>query len=1166
MAISSELEQLLARWIPRQSWFPKLAADFGMDPDITPMSVARAFTFTAEELGGFSGLVTVISVGDGPTLRRLNIPLSLRGTEDIHLRHALIGTVDDLALGRVFVYDGAADPIFVNLLADAITKRKVFDGGQLSTESLRHSRDRSTLASTGRTRETVPASTSATVSSSADDGDPSAEAVPPKPATAPPSSEVKDEIDVPIRPIEVADSGAHKSTVIIHDEYEPVELSFFRVLENGMPSSLTIPVLLTEAGSRSVPEVIGWSSGRWYDMFEVTEMEAPMALLSQADVEAEPAWREAVDIVCAVDSGSIGGYNAHAAEMGRRIGELHSDMAAEFGIVEGAGAPTKQFVDKWAERVDWALGRAPLALDSLVPELKQHRNKLRSLDSIGTLQKIHGELTLDHVVSSPSEGYQVVKFTDSSNSDPKPVAIDLVALLRSVDYAAGFARLQRTEALENEDGGLVVNGFGNDPAALRTIYDSPEYLWASQVQNSLLSGYSRARGESIGLGDPVLRAALIDRLLVEVVTELRNRPNWLSVPLATLTLILKGKPARGSDDPTEAELSVPATDAGAGGVGAGGDSDRGDGIADGSDVGAGANAGAGRTAGDGDRVGAVDADSGSSETGSDAADADSGGSDTKSDASDPDSEASGSDDKSGAEADGGAVKVDGAGDDAVATSGDSSRGAAFVAGAAGVVGAAGVAGAVAANDGDDASADTEPAGDADGKDADSGDRADFEDDADSIDSAHSGDHVAERADVVGDKADTSSASVADADVEAADAESDAESTGTENGDGAESDAGDAADGDGTTTRGNDSSVTRDGDSQDVLVDAVSAESVEPRSDEIAEMDPEADAAGFVEPSVEAPSEVTETESKSPKTRGVSVNGSDKNTREGVTTSARGTTVTRTLFVSETTSTGGEGTTTSASSAVAGDVRITGGAVVEDTYVDAVTTETVERVDDGVPEVDLGVHDLAEVDVEALDESKGDSDKDSSDDIADVDAPGEHSEAGADTQTTDADPADETTDTDAPGETIDVEGSAAVTGGDAPPIVEDERAPKSARMPDAPPMPSEPPEVASAPLPDAPAVAEQGASERATGENRTSALNGPDAPAMTKTPADEDELADEEEAEFVPSRVPATFAARGATSADADSTGRSPHEQHKHDGGPAREIPGAKKNKKGKNKH
>lgn len=282
-----------------------------------------------------------------------------------------------------------------------------------------------------------------------------------------------------------------------------------------------------------------------------------MALLSHVDVEAEPAWREAVDIVCNVDSGSIGGYNAQAAEMGRRIGELHADLAAEFGIVEGTGEPTKQLVQKWTERVDWALGRAPLALDSLVPELRKHRAKLLALETIGSLQKIHGELTLDHVVSSPTDGYTVVKFSDSANSDPKPPALDLVALLRSVDYAAGFARLQRTGALDSEDGGLVVNGFGSSSDALRAIYDSPEFLWASQVQNSLLSGYSRARGESIGLGDPVLRAALIDRLLVEVVTELRNRPNWLSVPLATLALVLKGKPARASDEPTEVELTVP---------------------------------------------------------------------------------------------------------------------------------------------------------------------------------------------------------------------------------------------------------------------------------------------------------------------------------------------------------------------------------------------------------------------------------------------------------------------------------------------------------------------------------------------------------------------------------------------------------------------------------
>ncbi|WP_166974224.1 maltokinase N-terminal cap-like domain-containing protein [Brevibacterium atlanticum] len=561
MAISSELEQLLASWIPRQPWFPKLAADFGTDPDITPMSVARAFTYTAEELGGFVGLVTVISVGDGPTLRRLNIPLTLRGTEDMHLRHALIGRIDDLALGPVHVYDGAADPVFVNLMADAITKRKVFDGGQLSTESLRHSREKTEARD--RAPMPFPVTANGTAASVNGSNATPAEAVPPKPSTSDLTVGETEELPVEIRPIAVSDSGAHKSTVVIHDEYEPMELSFFRVLENGMPSSLTIPVLLTEAGSRSVPEVIGWGSGRWYDMFEVEEMEAPMALLSHVDVEAEPAWREAVDTVCAVDSGSIGAYNAHAAEMGRRIGELHTDMAAEFGIVEGSGEPTKQLVAKWVERIDWALGRAPLALDSLVPELRAHRAKVQGLETIGTLQKIHGELTLDHVVSSPSDGYSVVKFTDSTNSDPKPAALDLVALLRSIDYAAGFARLQRTDALDSEDGSLVVNGFGNDPSALRAIFDSPEYLWASQVQNSLLSGYSRARGESVGLGDPVLRAALVDRLLVEVVTELRNRPNWLSVPLATLTLVLKGKPARAEEAAASVDGSTAAGASGA---------------------------------------------------------------------------------------------------------------------------------------------------------------------------------------------------------------------------------------------------------------------------------------------------------------------------------------------------------------------------------------------------------------------------------------------------------------------------------------------------------------------------------------------------------------------------------------------------------------------------
>ncbi|GAA1641387.1 MULTISPECIES: maltokinase N-terminal cap-like domain-containing protein [Brevibacterium] len=1128
MAISSELEQLLASWIPRQSWFPKLAADFGTDPDITPMSVARAFTFTAEELGGFSGLVTVISVGDGPTLRRLNIPLSLRGAEDIHLRHALIGTVDDLALGRVFVYDGAADPVFVNLLADAITKRKVFDGGQLSTESLRHSRERGSLPTAGRTGSTSGSAASASAGASTSDS--SAEAVPPKPETAPPLTEVKDEIDVEIRPIEVADSGANKSTVVIHDAYEPIELIFFRVLENGMPSSLTIPVLLTEAGSRSVPEVIGWSSGRWYDMFEVTEMEAPMALLSRADVEAEPAWREAVDIVCAVDSGSIGGYNAQAAEMGRRIGELHADMAAEFGIVEGRGAPTKEFVDKWVERIDWALGRAPLALDALVPELKQHKAKLRSLDTIGQLQKIHGELTLDHVVSSPSDGYAVVKFSDASNSEPRPVALDLVALLRSVDYAAGFARLQRTDALSAEDGSLVVNGFGDKPAALRAIYDSPEYLWASQVQNSLLSGYSRARGESIGLSDPVLRAALIDRLLVETVTELRNRPNWLSVPLATLTLILKGKPARGAGDPTEAELSVPASGASAGDGGAG------------------------------DATG----ESGDERSAS------------------PESATARPETTNDAEADDAELRDDVAPGDNVAPRDDaevrdgaardddrpSGSGAAFVAGAAGVVGAAGIAGAATAS---------------------SEESADERSDADAPDTERTESRAADSADGTSSAGQNDRASDVDAagqtgsvsDVDAA--------TGLGGAD--DSDTDEVA----TASASSESATAtpRDVGLHDTPVDAVSAEAVSTTDESIADM--VADGGGFTEPSVEAPTDAQAgTERSGGRTSDPypAVTAESASADEAVTTSVRGTTVTRTLFIQH------ESTKGSSSGP---DLT------TEGSYVDGVTTEAVEPVDERVPEVDPIVSEMAsgdsevnglvEADVEAIDEP---ADSDETRPVAESES---------------------TTDTDS--ESRPASESESSVDADAPPLAEEPPVERTAPMPDAPPLPPEPPEYAPDMLPDAPRVAEDetasavaaaddepiadsadsadhfdgadsvdsadsvpaSARDTDTADEVTDSVDAdassedsgvaeapvrpaqrPGRPAPGGVTTDEDEFDDEEESEFVVSRVPATFAARGATSADADSTGRAPTERHKHDGGPAREVPGENKPKNGKNKH
>ena len=92
----------------------------GAEPDITPQSVVRIAEVADDRAGTVQCLLVVLAVR-GPARRtRLCVPLTVRTVEDHALRPHLIGTVDDLLLGRTFVYDGAADPVFVLALADAI--------------------------------------------------------------------------------------------------------------------------------------------------------------------------------------------------------------------------------------------------------------------------------------------------------------------------------------------------------------------------------------------------------------------------------------------------------------------------------------------------------------------------------------------------------------------------------------------------------------------------------------------------------------------------------------------------------------------------------------------------------------------------------------------------------------------------------------------------------------------------------------------------------------------------------------------------------------------------------------------------------------------------------------------------------------------------------------
>lgn len=525
MAISSELERLLSAWLPRQPWFPRLGSEFGADPDVTPMSETLLFENEGEDGHIIQAVAAILAVGEGKSLRRLNVPLIYRTHEDFSLRSHLVGVINDLTLGQCWVYDACADPLFVLGVAKAMAQGKRYQGGQV--QALQVTRGTSgfdELDSLDALMERAAATT-----------------------------------------LSFNESRGSESQVFLDDPAYPSVLTFFRVLTPGMSAGVRIPVVLTSAGSQAVPPVIGWTGGRWFDARDLITHTAPLAMLTGSEVATQAAWRDAVDTALRVDSGSIGSFNKRAAALGARVGELHKDLAREFGQVKSDERQVRGWVSKWSDRVDWALARAPLALSSLEPQLRKHRKAVRAMESLGSLQRIHGDLTLNHVTVGPQTGFTAVNFADSvgvddPQTDPKPAAIDLVALLRSIDYAAGYARLARTGALDGDaqPATLGITGLDSENDELAAVADSPENLWSQQAQNALLSGYSHAVDASIGFNDPVLRAVLIDRLLVEVVAELRNRPAWLIVPLASLALLLGSKGPKGSEGARKSVSSWPA--------------------------------------------------------------------------------------------------------------------------------------------------------------------------------------------------------------------------------------------------------------------------------------------------------------------------------------------------------------------------------------------------------------------------------------------------------------------------------------------------------------------------------------------------------------------------------------------------------------------------------
>ncbi|SEF04233.1 trehalose synthase [Rhizobiales bacterium GAS188] len=238
---------------------------------------------------------------------------------------------------------------------------------------------------------------------------------------------------------------------------------------------------------------------------------------------------------------------AFAATIGRRLGEMHSVLAApteqeafapERADVEVAsiwGARVRDLLDKALDTLaatndwEWANDAAVAA------EILKRREALRRVVSTlsrgakgGFMCRVHGDFHLGQVLVANGDAY-IIDFEGEPN---RPLAErraksspfrDVAGLLRSFDYAAAMV-------VRKGQVGLARTTMGQRDELLDRFRD--------RASSTFLESYSgAATGIDGGDEDALLDLFLIEKAAYEILYEAANRPAWLDVPLRGLAAL-----------------------------------------------------------------------------------------------------------------------------------------------------------------------------------------------------------------------------------------------------------------------------------------------------------------------------------------------------------------------------------------------------------------------------------------------------------------------------------------------------------------------------------------------------------------------------------------------------------------------------------------------------
>jgi len=294
-------------------------------------------------------------------------------------------------------------------------------------------------------------------------------------------------------------------------------LKLFRRLELGKNLDIEVHAALNAAGISDVAGLFGWIEGSWVS--SGLQLDADLAMVIEKLAGAVDGWELALDSLQAENASitfnSEFAFAAEAEALGRALAEIHHALRSSFDTTRVLGARTAMIM---MDRLHEAARIAP----ALAPHVT---GLLRCFDELGAqtldTQRVHGDFHLGQTLHTPS-GWKIIDFegepakTMAERRALDSVWRDVAGMLRSFDYAAASVPGPRSEA------------------------------WAAACRTAFLRGYTVAE---LGATEAsLLRAYEADKAIYEVVYEMRNRPDWIRIPLRAVADLAAGNGDSGGSD------------------------------------------------------------------------------------------------------------------------------------------------------------------------------------------------------------------------------------------------------------------------------------------------------------------------------------------------------------------------------------------------------------------------------------------------------------------------------------------------------------------------------------------------------------------------------------------------------------------------------------------